>query len=166
MITEHDHARWRAAMEAGAPEALSDDELEGMLAHADECADCAPALRDFAARALAAQAPPVRMEAARAADVRRRVLVAAARPSTAARKRRPAYAAAVYPGGWMAAAALVVALLTHHGFHEPLAAGWLAAALFALLALGLGFYVLQQRRRMAELQHQLDAADTSDGRGT
>jgi hypothetical protein len=163
MITDHDHARWRAAMDAGAPEALSDDELEGMLAHADECADCAPALRDFAARALAAQAPPVRMEAARAADVRRRVLVGAARPSTAPRKRMPGYSA-VYPGGWMAAAALVVALLTHHGFHEPLAAGWLAAALFALLALGLGFYVLQQRRRMAELQHRLDAAaDPSDG---
>jgi hypothetical protein len=163
MITENDHARWRAAMEAGPPEALSDDELEGMLAHADECADCAPALRDFAARALAAQAPPVRMEPARAADVRRRVLVGAARGFAEPRARRRGYAAA-YPGGWMAAAALVVALLTHHAFHEPLAAGWLAAALFALLALGLGFYVLQQRRRMAELQHQLDAAaDTSDG---
>jgi len=165
MITENDHARWRAAMEAGAPEALSNDELEGMLAHADECADCAPALRDFAARALAAQAPPVRMEPARAAEVRRRVLVGAARPS-APRARRPAFAAAAYPGGWMAAAALVVALLSHHAFHEPLAAGWLAAALFALLALGLGFYVLQQRRRMADLQNRLDAtADGSDGRG-
>ena len=65
----------------------------------------------------------------------------------------------------MAAAALVVALLTHHAFHEPLAAGWLAAALFALLALGLGYYAMQQRRRRAELQHQLDSvADTSDGR--
>jgi hypothetical protein len=164
MITENDHARWRAAMDAGPPEALSDDEVDGMLAHADECADCAPALRDFAARALAAQAPPVRMEPARAADVRRRVLVGAARARAVPRSRKPRYAAA-YPGGWMAAAALVVALLTHHAFHEPLAAGWLAAALFALLALGLGFYVLQQRRRMAELQHQLDAAaDGSDGR--
>ena len=162
MIAENDHARWRAAMETGAPEGLSDDELDGMLAHADECADCAPALRDFAARALAAQAPPVRMEPARAADLRRRVLVGAARPSTAPRKRRPGYAAAS-PGGWMAAAALVVALLTHHAFHEPLEAGWFAAALFALLALGLGYYAMQQRRRMAELQHQLDAADGSDG---
>ncbi|HZG43553.1 MAG TPA: hypothetical protein VEY93_11355, partial [Longimicrobium sp.] len=113
MITENDHARWRAAMDAGPPEALSDDELEGMLAHADECADCAPALRDFAVRALAAQAPPVRMEASRAADVRRRVLVGATRGRAEARTRtrRPGYAAA-YPGGWMAAAALVVALLT------------------------------------------------------
>jgi hypothetical protein len=163
MITENDHARWRAAMDAGPPEALSDDEVDGMLAHADECADCAPALRDFAARALAAQAPPVRMEPARAASVRRRVLVGA-RGRAAPRARRPRYAAA-YPGGWMAAAALVVALLTHHAFHEPLAAGWFAAALFALLALGLGYYALQQRRRMAELQHQLDAAaDGSDGR--
>ena len=163
MIHAHDHARWRAAMGAGPPEAMSDDELEGMLAHADECADCAPALRDFAARALAAQAPPVRMEAARAADVRRRVLVGTARGHAEPRARRSRYAAA-YPGGWMAAAALVVALLTHHAFHEPLEAGWLAAALFALLALGLGHYALQQRRRMAELQHRLDAADASDGR--
>lgn len=165
MIHEHDHARWRAAMAAGAPEALSDDELDGMLAHADECADCAPALRDFAARALATQAPPVRMEAARAAEVRRRVLLGTVRGSAEPRTRRPGHAAA-YPGGWLAAAALVVALLTHHAFHEPLEAGWLAAALFAMLALGLGFYILQQRRRMAELQHQLDAAaDGSDGRG-
>lgn len=164
MITENDHARWRAVLDAGPPEALSDDELEGMLAQADECAGCAPALRDFAAQALAVQAPPVRMEAARAVDVRRRVLVAAARPSTAPRTRRPGFAAA-YPGGWMAAAALVVALLTHHAFHEPLEAGWFAAALFALLALGLGYYATRQRRRMADLQHQLDAAaGTSDGR--
>lgn len=164
MITENDHARWRAAMDAGAPEALSDDELDGMLAHADACADCAPALRDFAAQALAAQAPPVRMEPARAADVRRRVLAGTARRSPVPRARTPRHAAA-YPGGWLAAAALVVALLTHHAFHEPLEAGWFAAALFALLALGLGFYVLQQRRRMADLQHRLDAAaDPSDGR--
>ncbi len=163
MITENDHARWRAAMAAGAPEALSDDELDGMLAHADECADCAPALRDFAARALAAQAPPVRMEAARAADVRRRVLAGTAHQSTQPRARRPGHAAA-YPGGWLAAAALVVALLTHHAFHEPLEAGWFAAALFALLALGLGYYAMQQRRRMEDLQHRLD--DASDGRGS
>jgi hypothetical protein len=165
MITENDHARWRAALDAGAPQALSDDELDAMLAHADECADCAPALREFAARAVATQAPLVRMEATRAADLRRRVLLGTARRSAEPRARKAGYAAA-YPGGWLAAAALVVALLTHHAFHEPLEAGWLAAALFALLALALGYYVLQQRRRMADLQHQLDAAsDTSDGRG-
>ena len=164
MTHDHDHARWRAAMAAGAPEALSDDELDGMLAHADACAECAPALRDFAARALASQAPPVRMEAARAADLRRRVLLGTARRSTEPRAHQ-ARSAAAYPGGWMAAAALMVALLTHHAFHEPLEAGWLAAALFAMLALGLGHYVLQQRRRMAELQHQLDSSsDTVDGR--
>lgn len=165
MTHDHDHDRWRAALAAGAPEALSNDELDGMLAHADECPDCAPLLRDFAARALATQAPPVRMEAARAADLRRRILLGTARRATEPRARKAGYAAA-YPGGWLAAAALVVALLTHHAFHEPLKAGWLAAALFALLALGLGYYVLQQRRRMAELQHQLDSfADTSEGRG-
>jgi hypothetical protein len=164
MTHVNEHARWRAAVQAGAPEALSPDELDGMLAHADECADCAPALRDFAARALAAQAPPVRMEAARAADVRGRVLQAAGGRSAAPRARK-ARTAAAYPGGWLAAAALVVALLTHHAFHEPLEAGWLAAALFALLALGLGYYAMQQRRRTADLQHQLDAAsDAADGR--
>ncbi|HEY7769738.1 hypothetical protein [Longimicrobium sp.] len=161
MITENDHARWRALMNAGRPEALSDDELDGMLAHADECEDCAPALRDFAARALAAQAPAVRMEPARAADVRRRVLGGTAFRSAEPRARRGGTAAA-YPGGWLAAAALVVALLTHHAFHEPLEAGWLAAALFALLALGLGYYAMQQRRRMADLQHRLDTSDGSD----
>ncbi|CAA9298848.1 MAG: hypothetical protein AVDCRST_MAG89-312, partial [uncultured Gemmatimonadetes bacterium] len=107
MITENDHARWRALVDAGPPEALSDQELDGILAHADECADCAPALRDFVARALAAQAPPVRMGAARAAEVRRRVLLGTARGSAEPRARKPGYAAA-YPGGWLAAAALVV----------------------------------------------------------
>jgi hypothetical protein len=50
---------------------------------------------------------------------------------------------------------MMVALITHHGFHEPLRAGWLAAGAFAVLALGLAIYADAQRRRLLELEQRL-----------
>jgi hypothetical protein len=55
----------------------------------------------------------------------------------------------------MASAAMFVALLAHHGFHEPLSSGWLAAAAFAAAAVGLGLYARSQKRYATELEHRL-----------
>jgi len=55
----------------------------------------------------------------------------------------------------MAAAALAVALLTHHGFHQPLSSGWLAAAALSLVALGAGMYAMSQRRRVETLEYEM-----------
>ena len=161
-MSHHDeHDRWRGVVQSAAPEALPRHELDGMLAHADQCPACAPSLRDFAARALVVQAPLATLDAGRSADIRARILDRAAHRGTPAvperRSHRPGYASAFTgTGGWMAAAALVVALLTHHAFHEPLDTGWLAASFLALVALGLGVYAVTQRRRLAELERRLE----------
>jgi hypothetical protein len=118
----------------------------------------------MAARAILAQSPLVKLEPARAARLRARVLaqatgdrpLPAARPVRPVRRRPRVYAAG---GGWLAAAALVVALLTHHGFHEPLSSGWLAAAGFAAVALGLGIYALAQKRHAAQLEQQMSSGE-------
>jgi hypothetical protein len=153
----------RAIRAAGAPAAISSDVLDRMLLHAEECPTCSAELREAAARAVLAQSPPVRRDPARAARLRARVLeratggspsvpsVRAARPWPRSRARASV--------GWLASAALAVALLTHHGFHEPLSSGWLVAAAFAAVALGLGMYARSQQRRAAELEHRLSARD-------
>jgi hypothetical protein len=163
-MSGNEHARWRATMEAGAPEAVPPHELDGMLAHAELCADCGPELREFAARALTAQAPAVGMEPERAAEVRARVLAGTARQPAPPTRKRTYVDTFTGTGGWMAAAASVVVLLTHHAFHEPLRAGWMAAALFALLALGLGVYAITQRRRLEDLKHRLQSGSAEPDR--
>jgi hypothetical protein len=71
--------------------------------------------------------------------------------------------------GWLASAGLSVALLAHHGFHEPLSSGWLAAALFAAVALCLGIYARAQKRYAENLEHRLSAQESprpDDRRGS
>ena len=157
-----------ASPAAGDPGAISPEEIDEMLRHADECPRCSARLRDLAAQAILAQSPLVKLEAARAARLRARVLAQATgnrslpggRPVRRPRARTGA-------GGWLAAAALVVALLTHHGFHEPLDSGWLVAAGMAAVALGLGIYALSQKRRAAHLEQQMSSREVAlpnDGR--
>lgn len=157
-MTAHDELRALAA--SARPETLSGDDIDSMLRHADECPDCSAELRDFAARAVVAQAPALTLEPAHAERLRLRILA----PATLAREpppappqipRKPARANLALGGGWLAAASLAVALVTHHGFHEPLGSGWLIAAAFALLALGATIYALAQRRRAEALEFEL-----------
>jgi hypothetical protein len=152
----------RAIRAAGDPAAVSPDEIDGMLLHAEECPVCSAELREAAARAILAQSPPVRRDPARAARLRSQVLARAtggglsAVPSMrAVRPRRRSRTLASV--GWLASAALSVALLAHHGFHEPLSSGWLVAALFAAVALGLGIYAQAQKRHAAELERRLNS---------
>ena len=155
------HDELRALAASARPETLSGDDIDTLLRHADDCPGCSAELRDFAARAVVAQAPVLTLEPARAERLRRRILA----PATLAREpepapipqipRKPARATLALGGGWLAAAALAVALLTHHGFHEPLGSGWLIAAAFALLALGITVYAVAQRRRVEALEYEL-----------
>lgn len=157
-MTVHDELRALAA--SARPEALSGDDVDTLLRHADDCPDCSAELREFAARAVVAQAPALTLEPAHAERIRQRILA----PATLAREpepaplrlqRKPARAALALGGGWLAAASLAVALLTHHGFHEPLSSGWLMAAALALLALGITVYALAQRKRVEVLEYEL-----------
>jgi hypothetical protein len=150
-----------AIQDAGDPGAISSEQIDEMLRHADECPECSAPLRDLAARAILAQSPLVRLEPARAARLRARVLAQATgdRGLPAARPVRKRPRVHTGAGGWLAAAALVVALLTHHGFHEPLSSGWLVAAGFAAVALGLGIYALSQKRHVAQLEQQMSSRE-------
>ncbi len=150
-----EHAALRALAAGGRPETLSEEQIERLLSHAAECDGCAAELNDFAAAAILAQAPAVRFDPERSTRVKERLLARtrirlepAAAP--AAKPLRMAYGS-----GWLAAAAMGVALITHHGFHEPLRAGWLVAAGFAILALGLALHSRGQRQRLVELEQRL-----------
>ena len=152
-----EHATLCAVVASQRPETLSEEQIERLLRHAAECAGCAAELNDFAASAILAQAPAVHFDPERSARVRERLLArtrlrleAAAPPARAANRH-----AFPYASGWLAAAAMAIALITHHGFHEPLRAGWLVAAGFAMIALGLAIHARAQRQRLADLEHRL-----------
>lgn len=151
-----EHATLRAVVAAGRPEALSEGEIERLLSHAADCDGCAAELNDFAAAAILAQAPAVPFDPERSAQVKERVLARTRiRIEPAARVRASPRAGMALGSGWLAAAAMGIALITHHGFHEPLRAGWLVAAGFAILALGLAVHSHAQRQRLAELEQRL-----------
>ena len=145
MTCNDEQAALLAMLRARDPRTLTSDELDQILRHADECPHCSTELRNLAARAVLAQSPVARLDPARSARLRARVLAHAAgerAPSIA--HPRPRRTLPRRASGWMAAATLGIALLTHHGFHEPLSSGWLAAAGFAAVALGLGVYAAAQ----------------------
>lgn len=152
-----EHATLRALVASERPETLSEEQIERLLGHAADCKECAAELNDFAAAAILAQAPAVRFDPGRSTRVKERLLARARlRVEPAAPPARAATGHWIPHGsGWLAAAAMGVALITHHGFHEPLRAGWLVAAGFAILALGLAVYLRAQRQRLAELEQRL-----------
>jgi hypothetical protein len=152
-----EHATLRAVVASGRPETLSEEQIERLLSHAAECTGCAAELNDFAAAAILAQAPALRFDPERSARVKERVLARTRlRLEPAATPVRDSPRAGLTRGsGWLAAAAMGIALITHHGFHEPLRAGWLVAAGFAILALGLGIHSRAQQQRLAELEQRL-----------
>lgn len=149
-----EHATLRAVVAAGRPETLSEEQIERLLSHAADCTGCAAELNDFAAAAILAQAPAVRFDPERSARVKERVL---ARTRLRVEPARDSRRAGLTRGsGWLAAAAMGAALITHHGFHEPLRAGWLVAGGFAVLAVALGIHSHAQKRRLNDLEQRLD----------
>jgi hypothetical protein len=152
-----EHAALRAVVASRRPETLSEEQIEGLLRHAADCTDCAAELNEFAAAAILAQAPALRFDPERSARVKERLLARARlRLEPAAPPVRASPQAGMLRGsGWLAAAAMGIALITHHGFHEPLRAGWLVAAGFAIIALGLAVYARAQRQRLTDLEQRL-----------
>ncbi|HEY0154865.1 MAG TPA: hypothetical protein VGB92_22835 [Longimicrobium sp.] len=152
-----EHATLRAVVASGRPETVSEEQIERLLAHAGDCTDCSAELYEFAATAILAQTPVVRFDPERSARVKERLLARTrVRVEPAAPPARLAKRHWIPHGsGWLAAAAMGVALITHHGFHEPLRAGWLVAAGFAIIALGLAVHSRGQTQRLAELEQRL-----------
>ena len=158
-----EHATLRAVVASGRPETLSEEQIERLLSHAADCTGCAAELNDFAAAAILAQAPTVPFEAGRSARVKERLLARTRiRLEPAPPIRASPRVGMALGSGWLAAAAMGVALITHHGFHEPLRAGWLVAAGFAILALGLAVHSRGQRQRLVELEQRLGEHEPHD----
>jgi hypothetical protein len=152
-----EHATLRAVVASGRPETVSEEQIERLLAHAGDCTDCSAELYEFAATAILAQTPVVRFAPERSARVKERLL---ARTRIRVEPATPPARSATrhwipHGSGWLAAAAMGIALITHHGFHEPLRAGWLVAAGFAIISLGLAVYARSQKQRLAELEQRL-----------
>jgi hypothetical protein len=152
-----EHATLRAVVASARPEAVSGEQIERLLAHAGDCTDCSAELYEFAATAILAQTPVVRFAPERSARVKERLIARtgvrvepAVSPARAAKRHWIPHGS-----GWLAAAAMGIALITHHGFHEPLRAGWLVAAGFAIIALGLAVYARSQKQRLTELEQRL-----------
>ncbi len=151
-----EHAALRAIVASGRPEALSEEQIEHLLSHAADCTGCAAELNDFAAAAILAQSPAVRFDSERSARVKERLLARTRlRVEPSAPLRRSPRVGMAMGSGWLAAAAMGIALITHHGFHEPLRAGWLVAAGFAIISLGLAVHSRAQRQRLAALEQRL-----------
>ncbi len=150
-----EHEEMQELLPAAALEILEGAELERLLAHLDECAECVELLRQYrdAAAGLALLAPTRRLDPARSAAVRSRLMarVQANRGTHAARALRVDRWM-----GWMVAAGLAGVLLVHHSVHRTLDYGWLAAGVLAFALAALGIYARKQQRRAAELQKRLD----------
>jgi hypothetical protein len=163
MAPGDEHDALRVLVASARPERITPEEVDRLLRHADACPACAAEMRELAALAILAQAPERRMEDHRAERVLGRVLGAAPAAPLAGRVRRSRASWVREGSGWLTAAALAVALITHHGFHEPLRSGWLAAGVFASAALGLGLYARAQRLRAARLERALRAGEREPG---
>jgi hypothetical protein len=126
--------------------------------HVRVCAECGQLLRDYreVAGDLAHLIPSQGLDPARAALVRRQVVERVRQSKRGHSKIR--FMAERW-SGWMVAAGLAGVLLIHHGIHQPLAYGWLAAGVLLLVATVLGVYALVQRASLVALKDRLIAIE-------
>jgi anti-sigma factor RsiW len=167
------HDQLEELLPAAALEILEGDELVQVTAHLPQCPDCARLLashREVVAN-LAAALPEQPFHPARSAELRARLLARtrtgrAAAVSLSASRRSPARVTRW--AGWAVAAGLVGVLAVHHSIHQPVAYGWLAAGVLALVVLALGAYLWTQHGRLAALRKRLppEQQEAADSRVT
>lgn len=144
------HEEVQEMLAAAALGTLERAELQRVLAHTGDCAECARLLQEYrdAAAGLALGLPPQPLQPLRSARVRARLL---------ARVRADRGRGAKYSWrgdrwvGWMVAAGLAGVLLVHHSVHRTLDYGWLAAGLLAIALVAVIVYARGQRRQAATL---------------
>ena len=158
------HQEAEELLPAAVLEILEGEELGRVLAHARGCTECARLLEEYreVAAALARTLPRHPLDARRSARLRERLLMrarsnpqvsAAEQKSTA--RRRSRWDGVDRWAGWAVAAGLAGVLLVHHGFHRPLAYGWIVAGLATIALVGFGIYGMIQRRRVSALEERL-----------
>ena len=161
MNTQPRHEQVIEQLPAAALEMLEGGEQAVVTEHARVCAECGQLLRDYRrlAGGLAHLIPSQPFDPARAAVVRSEVME---RVREGKRGRTKIRFMAERWSGWMVAAGLAGVLLIHHGIHQPLAYGWLAAGVLLLLLVVLGVYTLVQRASLAAMKDRLRVMEGGD----
>jgi hypothetical protein len=144
---------------AAALEILDSSEQIKVMEHVRGCEQCRRLLDDHrqAAGQLAHLIPKQTLDPLQSVRLRRHVMNRV-RQSKRGRSTRLAFLAERW-SGWMVAAGLAGVLLVHHGFHQPLAYGWIAAGILMLSLVSLGVYARVQHGRLADLQDRLAASE-------
>lgn len=169
------HAELVELLPAAALEILGSEELDRVESHARACGECSRLLRDYreAVASVGMELPLGTLDPGRSQMLRQQLLARAGGrvpPSDPGRPMRTGAARRVPPWtGWAVAAGLAGVLLVHHGFHRPLAYGWVVAGLLATILVCVGAYALAQRGRVTELEgsslHQLGEGPSGEGPG-
>jgi hypothetical protein len=152
------HEQLEQLLPAAALEILEGDELLGVSAHVQQCANCERLLEAYreALATIATTLPEQPFQLARSDKVRANLLGRTRRgltpPSDTGTRPRRASGWIDRWAGWAVAAAMAGVLLVHHSVHRPVAYGWLVAGVLMLVLLGLGVYVRIQRARLRALQ--------------
>jgi hypothetical protein len=151
---------------AAALEILDGEDLDRVLAHARECADCSRLLQEYreVAAAIALGLPSQPLETGRSGRLRERLLTRA-RSHPPASRTRTRWGSMDQWAGWAVAAGLAGVLLVHHGFHRPLAYGWIVAGIATIALVGFGAYAMIQRRRVLALEERLARLDGDEKDG-
>ena len=153
------HTEWAELLPAAALDLLENDELHRVEAHTRECTECSRLLQDYrdAAASIGMGLPSEPLDRDRSQLIRAELLARAESLESRVKTRSPSRGG--FPGGrvpawtgWAVAAGLAGVLLVHHGFHRPLAYGWVVAGFLAIILVGVGVYALAQRARVAELE--------------
>jgi hypothetical protein len=136
---------------AAALEILEGDDLVQVTAHVRDCADCARLLASYreVVATVAINLPEQPLQPARSAALRARLLGRAGREpagSPPATQRRSGWRDRWV--GWAVAAGLACILLIHHSIHRPIAYGWLAAGVLAIVVVALAVYIRIQGNRL------------------
>ena len=152
------HTELVELLPAAALEILGGEELDRVESHARECGECARLLREYreAVASIGVELPPGPLDPGSSQILRERLLARAGGrvpPAHPGRPMRTGSTRTVPPWtGWAVAAGLAGVLLVHHGFHRPLAYGWIVAGLLAIILVCVGAYALAQRGRVTELE--------------
>lgn len=150
-----DHEELEAMLPAAALEILDSAELQQVLAHARECAECADQLGEYrAVTAALGLLPRPLLDAGRDLALRARLMARVSGEPPA----RHSSAVARWTG-WAAAAVMAGVLVTHHSFHRPLDYGWLVSGALSIALVVLIAYALIQRSRASALRDRVAALE-------
>jgi hypothetical protein len=157
------HEELEELLPAAALEILDAQDLERVLAHARELPECARVLAEYRGviATIVLGLPSQPLDPGRSSRIRQRLLAhAAGDPGNGRVHSR--WGGADRWAGWAVAAGLGGVLLVHHGFHHPLAYGWVVAGVVIIALVAVGVYAMVQRGRVSALEDRLEELERDE----